>query len=483
MTVVMAGVIVQFADRPAIAFTVVMLAGMFQIFFGVIRIGRYINLVPFPVISGFMSGIGVIIILLQLGPLVGHATPKGSVPVVISALPAAFAHPVLDAVLIGFGSLAIVYLWPGRLQRIVPAPLVALVVGTLAALLLPGAPILGDIPSGLPTPHLPVIDLTMISEIVGAALVLALLGAIDSLLTSLIADNITRTYHNSDRELIGQGIGNAIAGLFGAIPGAGATMRTVVNVRAGGRTPISGALHALVLVAVVLGLGAYARYIPHAVLAGILLRVGFDIIDWGYLRRAHRAPAKGVIFMAIVLALTVFVDLITAVAVGIVLASLLFVKHMADLQMENIARITMGEGHHQLSVPEQAALARGHGRVVCYDLAGPFSFGSAKELARRMAIADEYDVLVLDLEDVSYLDSSAGLAVEDVVLQATSHGRQVFIVGLRPRVRTVLDRLGVTRLIPAERVLDSRLAALEAAAMLIEAHDAHAVARTASQAG
>lgn len=468
MTVVMAGVIVQFSGRPAIAFTVVVLAGLFQILFGVIKIGRYINLVPFPVVSGFMSGIGVIIILLQLGPLIGHEAPKGSVPLVAAALPAAYASPVLDAAVIGIAALAIVYLWPSRLQRIIPAPLVALVIGTLAAvMLLPGAPIIGDIPSGLPTPHVPDLDLAMISEIVGAALVLALLGAIDSLLTSLVADNITRTYHASDRELIGQGIGNAIAGLFGAIPGAGATMRTVVNVRAGGRTPLSGALHAVVLLAVVLGLGAYARYIPHAVLAGILLKVGFDIIDWGYLRRVHRAPRAGVIFMAIVLSLTVFVDLITAVAVGIVLASLLFVKRMADLQMDGIQRIIAGETHPALSVAEAAALARGHGRVVLYDLSGPFSFGAAKDMAKRLAAHDEFDVLVLDLADVPLVDSSAGLAIEDVILQATERGKQVFMVGLRPRVRTVLDRLGVTRLLPSDRVQDSRLKALEDAAALV----------------
>lgn len=292
MTVVMAGVVTQFGHAPAMAFTVVMLAGLLQILFGVLKLGRYINLMPFPVISGFMSGIGVIIIILQLGPLVGHASPGGGILIALADVPRAYASPVVAAAAVGALALFIVFVWPSRLGRIVPSPLVALVIGTLVAVfVLPGAPVLGEIPTGLPRPILPLFDLASVPLMLRAALILAVLGTIDSLLTSLVADNVTQTHHDSDRELIGQGIGNAVAGLFGAIPGAGATMRTVVNVRAGGRTPISGALHALVLLAMVLGLGGFAERIPHAVLAGILIKVGLDIIDWGYLQRIRRAPA------------------------------------------------------------------------------------------------------------------------------------------------------------------------------------------------
>ena len=265
-----------------------------------------------------------------------------------------------------------------------------------------------------------------------SALVLAVLGAIDSLLTSLIADNVTRTYHDSDRELIGQGIGNTIAGAFGGIPGAGATMRTVVNVRTGGRTPISGALHALVLLAIVLGLSGLAEHIPHAVLAGILIKVGVDIIDWTYLKRIHRAPRAGVFFMLVVLLLTVFVDLITAVAVGIVLASLLYVKRMSDLQLSNITAITRDAEAPILSPAEHEALAAGDGRVILYHLSGPFSFGAAKGMARRLASGDHYDALVLDLVEVNFIDSSAALALGDAILTARAGGKRVFLVG-RPQ--------------------------------------------------
>ncbi|MDA0651991.1 MAG: SulP family inorganic anion transporter [Proteobacteria bacterium] len=350
----------------------------------------------------------------------------------------------------------------------VPAPLIALVIGTLLVLFVfPDAPILGEIPTGLPHPQLPIFTVAAVPGIVHSALVLALLGSIDSLLTSLIADNITQTQHDSDRELIGQGIGNTIAGIFGAIPGAGATMRTVVNVRTGGRTPISGAIHALVLLAIVLGLGGLAGHIPHAVLAGILIKVGIDIIDWSYLKRLHGAPPAGVIFMVIVLLLTVLVDLITAVVVGITLASLLFVKRMSDLQLASIKAITNGTVEHDLNEAEKAALDSGGGRVVLYHLSGPFSFGAAKGLARRLGASDDYDALVLDLSDVPFLDSSASLGLEDAILHAQDRDKQVYLVGLRPDVANTLKRLRVLTLLPDGHHHVSRLDALRQAAASI----------------
>jgi SulP family sulfate permease len=314
---------------------------------------------------------------------------------------------------------------------------------------------------------LPSFTMQAIPGMVRSALVLALLGSIDSLLTSLIADNVTQTHHDSDRELIGQGIGNAIAGAFGGIPGAGATMRTVVNVRTGGRTPISGALHALVLLAIVLGLGGLAGQIPHAVLAGILIKVGVDIIDWPYLKRIREAPRAGVVFMLIVLVLTVLVDLITAVVVGITMASLLFVKRMSDLQLASIKTITNGTDDHPLSEAEKAALDAGGGRVVLYHLSGPFSFGAAKGMARRLGASDDYDALVLDFSDVPFLDSSASLGLEDAIVQAQRHHNDVYLVGVRPDVAKTLKRLGVLKLLPDDHHHVSRLEALKQAAAKI----------------
>ena len=305
MTVVMAAIVIQYQHDPALAFTVVMLGGLFQILFGVFRIGHFIDMMPFPVISGFMTGIGCIIIILQIAPLFGHDLPAGGTLGALIALPDTVSTPNIDALFVGLVCFAIAAFTPARIGRILPPPLIALFVGTgLVYVLLPAAPILGNVPTGLPVIKLPALALESLPHMIGSALVLAVLGSLDSLLTSLIADNVTRTHHKSDRELVAQGIGNMVSGLIGGLPGAGATMRTVVNVRAGGRTPISGALHAVVLLAIVLGMAPLAAHIPNAVLAGILFKVGIDIIDWDYLKRIRRAPKQGAFFMIVVLGLT-----------------------------------------------------------------------------------------------------------------------------------------------------------------------------------
>jgi len=296
---------------------------------------------------------------------------------------------------------------------------------------------------------------------------LALLGSIDSLLTSLIADSVTQSQHRSDRELIGQGIGNTLAGLMGAIPGAGATMRTVVNVRAGGRTPLSGMLHALVLLLIVLGLGGFAEDIPHAVLAGILVKVGIDIIDWDYLRRLRRAPQAGVIIMLVVLALTVFVDLITAVATGVVLASLLFVKRMADLQVANMRAIVEPDESLSLTAEDREILTGAQRRILLFHLAGPMSFASAKAMSNALGAYREHEVIVLDLSDVPFIDSSTGLTIEEIIDQARSADQQVLMAGAKGSVSTVLERLGVFRLLGNTARFDTRSEALRRAREIV----------------
>jgi len=464
MTVVMAAVITQYAGQPALAFTVVLMGGALQILFGVLRLGRYVNLMPYPVISGFMSGIGCIIILLQLPPLIGVAAPAGGPLAVLEALPGILAQPQAHASVLGLLSLAVVFLLPRHWNRILPAPLVALLLGTfLAVTLLPDASRIGHIPTGLPQVQLPTFELPLLADMLKSALVLAVLGSIDSLLTSLVADSITQTYHDSDRELLGQGIGNMIAGLFGAIPGAGATMRSVVNVRAGGLTPLSGMLHALVLLAIVLGLGGLAESIPHAVLAGILLKVGIDIIDWDYLRRAPTAPRAGLVIMAVVLLLTVLVDLITAVAVGVVLASLLLVKRMADLQSAGVRALVEPSEGSGLTREESEALQASGGQVLLFQLKGPLSFASAKSIARQLSSYQRFRVLVLDLSEVPFIDSSTGLAIEGMLDNGRARGQTVLVAGLQPGVTRVLHQLGALRKLPPEARYESRHQALQRA--------------------
>ncbi len=468
MTVVMAVIFLEFADQPAIAFTIIMMGGAFQILFSVLRLGSLISLVPYTVISGFMSGIGVIIIILQLGPLLGHAAPAGGVLGTFLALPAMLGAIRLDAAAIGLGVLAMVWLMPAKLNRILPAPLVALVIGTLLVInYLPEVSTLGHIPTGLPSLKMPEINLTVLPAMVGWALILALLGSIDSLLTSLIADSVTRTHHLSNRELFGQGIGNLVAGVFGGIPGAGATMRTLVNIRAGGATPIAGMLHALILLAIVLGLGPLASHIPHTVLAGILIKVGIDIIDWGYLKRVTEAPRAGIVIMFVVLGLTVFVDLIVAFATGMIAASLLMVKRMTDLQLNSVRLLTGREDDLHFSEIEQRILAEYGSSIVLYHFDGPVSFGAAKGIAKRLVLDETHKTLVLDLTDVPMVDTTGAFALDDVIVNARELGASVILAGANPSVLDVLSRLGVMDHMAQSQSVVSRQAGLEMAEHLM----------------
>lgn len=468
MTVVMALLFIRFAGNPGIVFTIVMLGGIFQALFGFLRLGTYINLVPYPVVSGFMSGIGCIIIILQLPPLVGAVTPEGGMLNTLVALPGIFAGLNPRALVVGLLALAIIFFTPGKIRRVLPPPLLALLVGTVVSVLwLSGVPVIGEIPSGLPGIQAPQVTLADFPLIVRYALVLAFLGSIDSLLTSLVADSLTRTTHDSNRELRGQGIGNFIAGLFGAIPGAGATMRTVINIRSGGHSRLSGMVHALTLFVVVMGFSQAVVHIPHAVLAGILIKVGIDIIDWRYLKRIVRAPKAGVIIMLTTLVLTVIIDLITAVAVGMVMASLLFVKRMAVTQQQHMHLARTPDQLDNLDDEEAAILEQAAGRIVLFHVEGPMSFGSAKDIARILRASDNQDVLIVNLAGVSFIDSSASITLEEIILDIQKQGDTVILCGLRENVRDVLSRFGILGLLRPDCIVDTRLEALRKAGSLL----------------
>ena len=447
MTVVMAGIILKFADEPAVAFTVVILGGIFQILFGLFGFGRYITLVPYPVISGFMSGIGCIILILQVGPFLGLAA-KPTVVDNLMAIPQ-FLHSIsYPALLVGAVTLAIVYLTPPSVGKRVPPVLLALVVGTgLTTSLFPTIPIIGDVPTGFPVPIWPTMHTNTLLLMVESALVLALLGTIDSLLTSLVCDNMTRTQHDSNRELMGQGIGNIVSGFFGGLPGAGATMRSVANIRTGGRTPLSGMFMAVLLLGTLLGLGPLAEKIPLAVLAGLLIKVGVDIIDWRMLKHLFQAPRTEVLVMVVVLLVTVLIDLITAVGLGVVLASVMFVKRMADLELDSLRIITgVDTEETPLSLEEQRILERNKDRLVMIHVNGPMSFGSAKDMVRRLESVKGFNTfssVILDLTSVPAIDGTAAMAIEDMLMMVKNHHQHLFFVGMRPGVARVLQGLGV----------------------------------------
>ena len=430
----------------------VVLGGLFQILFGLLKLGRYITLVPYSVVSGFMSGIGIIILLIQAGPLLGIPASGG----VINSLAMVFQQfqPNPAALAVGLMTLSVVFLTPKRISQVLPAPLLALLVITPLSVLLfndqrlealgwQALPRIGSIPEGglqilLPNwgQHLPLL--------LRAGVVLALLGSIDSLLTSLVADNIGQSRHDSNRELMGQGVANAVAGLMGGLPGAGATMRTVINIKSGGRTPLAGMTHSLVLLVLLLGAAPLAENIPTALLAGILIKVGLDIIDWGFLHRAHRLSIKTALVMWGVLLLTVFWDLIGAVLIGMFVANLLTIESLTTHQLAGMGSTE----RNALTEHEQQLLDQCGDDVMLFSLQGPLSFGAATGISERMTLVRQYRVLILDISQVPHLGVTATLAIERIMQEARSHHRQLLVAGAQGKVRSRLQQFGIDGLCP-----------------------------------
>ena len=445
----------------------VIVGGLFQILFGILRLGKYITLVPYSVVSGFMSGIGFIIIATQLGPLLGIKTNKG----VLDGLISLFSNfsPSMPAVVISLMTLAIVFLTPRRISQWVPSPLLALLIitplsvvlfndGNLGEKGLDQLARIGDIPKGGLQFSMP--NWSNRTLILTGGLQLAVLGAIDSLLTSLVADNITQTRHDSNRELIGQGIGNAVGGFFNGLPGAGATMRKVINVKSGGSTPISGMTHSIVLLIVLVAAGPLASQIPKALLAGILIKVGLDIIDWRFLLRAHKLSLKTAAVMYGVLLMTVFWNLIWAVLVGVFIANMLTIDSITETQLEGMDQdnpIDNANNNSLLPSEEQALFDRCNGDVMLFRLKGPLSFGAAKGITERMMLIRNYKVLILDITDVPRLGVTASLAIEDMMEEAKNNSRKAFVAGANEKVRERLSKFGV------DGIIETRKEALEAA--------------------
>ena len=430
--------------------------GLFQILFGLIKIGKYVRYIPYPVLSGFMSGIGVIIILQQLYPLVG-GSGSGSMVDQLAGLPAAFGNTNLTALLLGIGTVAIIYLFP-LITKKVPSTLVALIVMTVISLFLPKGTfsIIGEIPSGLPMPFFANgnVDLgqitnwgTVIIAAIIPGLTLAGLGSIDTLLTSVVADNITKTKHNSNRELIGQGIGNAVAGLFCGLPGAGATMRTVVNVKSGGRTQFSGMVHALLLLAIMLGLGSVVQYVPLSVLAGILLTVGWGIIDFKGFKDLVKIPRADAVVLIVVFLVTVFVDLLTAVGIGMVIACVLFMKRASDLveggyssqELTNFDKESPWDDEH--GMPDTVA----H-KIYVQRLNGPIFFGTINKFKEVMqTVPQDAKIVIIRMRLVSFMDQSGLYAMEEAIKDLQARGVQVLMTIIQPQPMYMLKNM---KLIP-----------------------------------
>ena len=459
MAVAMTVVVLQFS--LAEAFLVVVLAGLIQIVLGVLQVGRFISYTPYSVISGFMTGIGVIIMALQVLPFVGAPIESGSLARLIGSWPDAFGEINIQALAVAIITLLVTIVWPRRFRSYCPPTLAALIVGTLLGLLwLSGAPTIGEVPSGLPSLDWPDVSSDSWPLLIQAAFVLALIGSIDALLTSLVADSITRDTHRPNRELIGQGMGNTVSGLIGGLPGAGTTLTTVVNIRGGGRTAVSGVIVAGLFLALVLGAGSVTEPIPQAVLAGLLMKMGWEIIDWRFVRHIFEIDRSHVVVMLLTLLLTLFVDLMVAVGIGLIVAGMANAVRSERLELDRVISVPLLEGD-----PDDPYLAR----IGAVALRGRFTVASANALVRVVsADIEQHEVVIFDFSQTASLDDSAVMVIEQLFETAAENETPCVIAGLSDPVESALRSLGALDAIPAEQIVESMTEARALARTLLE---------------
>ncbi|MBW3694153.1 SulP family inorganic anion transporter [Vibrio sp. T187] len=473
MTAVMTSMMAKYPESGmAMTFTVVMMAGAFQILLGTLKLGKYVTLMPYSVISGFMSGIGVILIILQLSPLLGHAAPAGGVMGTLTALPDTLANMKFSELFLGALTLVILFLFPEKYRKYVPAQLVALVAVTLLSVIVfdtESIRRIGEIPAGLPSLVMPTISPEVFTTMVIDALVLGTLGCIDTLLTAVIGDSLTRKEHDSDKELRGQGIANMLSGLFGALPGAGATMGTVTNIQVGARSPLSGVIRALVLALVVLVAGGLTEPIPMAVLAGIAVYVGFNILDWSFIQRAHKVSVQGMAIMYGVMLLTVFVDLIAAVGLGVFISNIIIIERLSREQARQVKAISdADEDDLPLTESERQLLDSANGQVLFFYLSGPMIFSVSKAISRQHSSISDYEVMILDLTDVPMIDVTVGLALENAIKDALDANCEVYLLCPNENTRQQLEKFHVIDLVPESNTYRFRYEALNAAKSYVE---------------
>lgn len=463
MTVVSAVIIAESTQRAGslqeaipLVLAVFFVAGLLQVLMGVFRIGKYIRYIPYPVVSGFMSGIGVIIIIGQIFPLFGAMTPTGGSLAVLKSLDDLPRVIDWEAVVLSIIAVVLVYFSP-RIIKAVPSTLIALLgVSLLGYLVFRGEVGLisdssgGKMPSGVPDLHLhffaPLLVPANWKLILEYAATLAALGAIDTLLTSVVADNITKTKHDSNQELVGQGIGNMAAAFIAGLPGAGATMRTVINANSGGKTRLSGIVAALLLLAILLGMGPLVGQVPTAVLAGILLTVGIGIIDYKGIRNIRAIPRSDAIIMMAVLVLTVFVGLLEAVAIGMLLASILFMKAISDVVEHRTVSAPLTSYSSEIPWSDEIGLLEKVGsKVYIKHLDGPLFFGFASRFQEMSKVMPGVKVVVFRMKKVPYIDQSGMLAMEEAVLDLQRQGITVAMTGLQQQPKAMLEGI---KLIP-----------------------------------
>ena len=434
MTVILTTVYMEYGGPDALLAACI-LAGVFQVIYGLLKVGKYVHLVPYPVTVGFTNGIAILIFTQQFKTF--------------------NTAPVIALV-----TIAVIYLVP-KVNRNLPKALIGLIVGSVVAYAFSSndlfrasydpatggltfasaIKVIGEIPSHFQLPGFPGISWETWRKLVPAGFTISMLGSIETLLASVVADNATNTRHNSNKELIGQGVGNFVAGVFGGVAGTGAIVRTMVNVRAGGMTRLSGIIHGVVLILVMLFLGTLASNIPLAALAGVLMMTAIGMLELEPIKLIPRTPLPDAAVMVATILITVFTDLITAVEVGMVMASFLFVHRMSEMGMDQ--RLLEEVKGVALDEPTQQLLK--DNKIVIFDVEGPLFFGAAKSFITTLEKHFDVKVVILDMENVPVIDTSGTVAIENIVERLHHDKKRLLIVGMRDNVRKVLYDLGVTK--------------------------------------
>ena len=469
MAIVVAVVIATYADTLAEALAVIVLGGLLQALLGALKLGRFVAYTPYVVVSGFMSGIGVLVMAIQVLPFLGSAPVPGGAVGMIRALPEAAERIDWSAVVIGCVTLAVTVFWPRRLARYVPGPLVGLVPGTLLGVLwLNDVPVVGPIPSGLPSLQLEMPSLDFLARAVEPALILALIGSVVSLLTCLVADSLTRTSHDPDRELVGQGVGNMATGLIGGLPGGGTPVYTVPNIRAGGTTRAAGVTFSLFLLALLLGLGQYVGSIPLAALAAVLLKVGWDLVDWSLLTRLHRIRRDHLVVMLTTLVLAVFVDLIVAVAAGLVISGLARSGRLEEAEHDSVVSAPLLDQMFLYDGEEVEGADPFSAQVGMVSLRGSLTVTSSRRLVRTISMdLKDHELVVFDFSGAAYIDDSAAMLVKQLIEVAAEERTPAIVMGLSGDVADTIASLDVMGGVPRERIVEDIDGAREVARALL----------------
>ena len=440
IAILMGIIIASHTSTMAEALTVVVLAGVMQALLGALKLGRFVAYTPHVVIAGFLSAIGILVMAIQVLPILGLPTVPGGAVGMVRALPHAVQHINADALAIGCTTLAVAALWPARLSRILPAPLAGLCAGTLLGVLWLGdAPIIGPIPAGLPPLHLELPSLDFLPRAIQPALSLALIGSVVSLLTSLAADSMTRTTHDPERELIGQGVGNMAAGFVGGLPGAGTPVYTVSNIRAGGQTRMAGVVFAALILALLLGLSPYVSVIPRAALAGVLMKVGWDLVDWSILLRLRQLRREHAIIFLATLVTAVFVSLIGAVVVGLIISAWVRAAHVQMLELDSVISVPLLDSTFLYIDDEPEDADPFEARVGMIVLKGSLTVASSRKLIETISVdIKEHEVVIFDFRDAGYIDDSAAMVVRQLIDLAAEEGTPTIAVGVSGQVADTL---------------------------------------------